>query len=201
MATPPPLTISGASKFLAYTHIYKQQDYNWHPFVPIGMEALVHNKPHKCCTYAKHCTKAFVLGTSTKHYPCWKFWTPATRATCISGAVFFKHKYLTNSTVMPEDQVIAAAAHLTDTFQGIGSRPLHNSTLQALSNLCDVFHGATKATNTPLLASDTYPRQAAHLPSHDSPPTPDLRDHSLSPTPSLRTPPSQTPIWIALNWK
>jgi hypothetical protein len=32
------------------------------------MEALVHDKPHKRCTYAKHCTKAFVLGTSTEHY-------------------------------------------------------------------------------------------------------------------------------------
>ena len=52
----------------AYTHVYKQHDYNRHPFVPIGKEALVHDKPHKHCTYAKHCTKAFVLGTSTKHY-------------------------------------------------------------------------------------------------------------------------------------
>jgi len=52
----------------AYAHVYKQHDYNRHPFVPIGKEALVHDKPHKHCTYAKHCTKAFVLGTSTKHY-------------------------------------------------------------------------------------------------------------------------------------
>ncbi len=52
---------------LAYAHVYEHHDYNWHPFVPIGMEALVHDKPHKCCTYAEHCTKAFVLVTFTKH--------------------------------------------------------------------------------------------------------------------------------------
>ena len=52
----------------AYAHVYEQHHYNRHSFVPIGMEALVHDKPHKHCTYAKHCTKAFVLGTSTKHY-------------------------------------------------------------------------------------------------------------------------------------
>jgi hypothetical protein len=52
----------------AYAHVYKQHDFNRHPFVPIGMEALVHDKPHKHRTYAKHCTKVFVLGTSTKHY-------------------------------------------------------------------------------------------------------------------------------------
>ncbi len=57
----------------AYAHVYKHHDYNRHPFFPIGMEALVHDKPHKCRTYAEHCTKAFVLGMSTKHYRCWKF--------------------------------------------------------------------------------------------------------------------------------
>jgi hypothetical protein len=30
-----------------YAHVYGHHDYNKHPFVPIGMEALVHNKPHK----------------------------------------------------------------------------------------------------------------------------------------------------------
>ncbi len=60
----------------AYAHIYEQQDYNHHPFVFIGMEALVQDKPHKRCIYAEHCTKAFVLGTSIEHYRCWQFWTP-----------------------------------------------------------------------------------------------------------------------------
>ncbi len=32
----------------AYVHVYGHHDYNKHPFVPIGMEALVHGKPHKC---------------------------------------------------------------------------------------------------------------------------------------------------------
>jgi hypothetical protein len=53
---------------LVYAHIYKHHDYNKHPFIPINMEALVHDKPHKRRTYAEHCTKTFVLGTSTKHY-------------------------------------------------------------------------------------------------------------------------------------
>ncbi len=47
---------------LAYPHVYGHHDYNRHLFIPIGIEALVHDKPHKCHTYAKHCKKAFVLG-------------------------------------------------------------------------------------------------------------------------------------------
>ncbi len=45
----------------AYAHVYGRHGYNKHPFVPIGMEALVHNKSHKCCTYAEHCKKRLSL--------------------------------------------------------------------------------------------------------------------------------------------
>jgi hypothetical protein len=65
----------------AYAHVYGHHDYNRHPFIPIGMEALVHDKPHKRRTYAEHCMKAFVLGTSPDHYQCWKFWSTTMRAT------------------------------------------------------------------------------------------------------------------------
>ncbi len=52
----------------AYVHVYEQNNYNKHPFVPIGMEAMVYDKPHKRQTFAEYCSKAFVLGTSTEHY-------------------------------------------------------------------------------------------------------------------------------------
>jgi hypothetical protein len=108
----------------AYAHLYGNHNYNKHPFVPIGMEALVHNKPHKHHPYAEHCKKAFVLGMSTKHYQCWKFCLTATQATQILGATFFKHKYLTNALVTPEDLVIAMAENL--------ARALKTSILQHL---------------------------------------------------------------------
>jgi hypothetical protein len=97
----------------AYAHLYGQHNYNKHPFVPIGMEALVHDKPQMRRTYAEHPRKAFVLGTSIEHYRCWKFWSIDTRSTWVSGAAFFKHKYITNPAVSPEDLVIAAAANLS----------------------------------------------------------------------------------------
>jgi hypothetical protein len=62
----------------AYAQVYGHHNYNKHPFVPIKMETLVHNKSHKRQTYAEHCKKVFVLGTSTEHYQCWKFWSTAT---------------------------------------------------------------------------------------------------------------------------
>jgi hypothetical protein len=97
---------------LAYAHVYGHHDYNCHPFIPIGMEALVNNQHHKYCLFAQHFRKAFVLGTSTKHYRCWKFWLVTMSEIHISDAAFFKHKYLTNPMVTPEDRVIKAVGAL-----------------------------------------------------------------------------------------
>ncbi len=41
-----------------------------------------------------------------------EFWLVTTHATPILGAAFFKHKYLTNPAVTPEDRVIEAAGAL-----------------------------------------------------------------------------------------
>eukprot|EP00804_Cyclotella_cryptica_P002823 CCRYP_009357-RB/>CCRYP_009357-RB protein AED:0.24 eAED:0.24 QI:0/0/0/1/0/0/2/0/561 len=97
----------------SHTHLYGHHDYNAHPFVPLGMEALVHDKPHRHKSFAQHCTKGYVIGTSYEHYRCWKVWTPTSCTTRISATVFFKHKYITNPTVTPADAVIAAAANLS----------------------------------------------------------------------------------------
>ncbi|KAL7475165.1 hypothetical protein ACHAW6_005726, partial [Cyclotella cf. meneghiniana] len=60
----------------SHTHLYGHHDYNTNPFVPLGMEALVHDKPHRRKSFAQHCTKGYVIGTSYEHYRCWKVWTP-----------------------------------------------------------------------------------------------------------------------------
>eukprot|EP00804_Cyclotella_cryptica_P028250 CCRYP_014606-RA/>CCRYP_014606-RA protein AED:0.44 eAED:0.44 QI:0/-1/0/1/-1/1/1/0/272 len=91
--------------------------YNALPFVPLGMEALVHNKPTRCKTYAQHCSKGWVIGTSTEHYRCWKIWSTATHTTRIAATVFFKHKYLTNPSISPADALIAAVANLAHIIQ------------------------------------------------------------------------------------
>jgi hypothetical protein len=154
----------------AYVHIYGHHDYKEHPFVPIGMEALVHDKQHKCQTYAEHCKKAFVLGTSTKHYQHWKFWSTATRATCILGAAFFKHKYLTNPSVTPKDLVITAAENLTQAFETSIPQHLQVSTIQALKDLSEVFTDAShKYSNDPTIHTPDTPPSHPHQEPTESP--------------------------------
>ena len=168
----------------AYAHLYGQHDYNKHPFVPIGMEALVHDKPQMRQTYAEHCRKAFVLGTSIEHYRCWKFWSIDTRSTRVSGAAFFKHKYITNPAVSPEDLVIAAAANLSRALATNMPQQLQQSSLQALADLQDVFsRAANKYNDDPTM----HHIPGANIPT--APRRPHLENQLESPPGTPATPP------------
>ena len=100
-----------------YAHVYQgQHNYSKHPFFPIGMEAMVHNKPHKRRTFVQHYKKGYVLGTSFEHYQCQMIWMTLSHARRTSGAVWFKHKYLTNPPVTPVDHITAAIGGLAKTL-------------------------------------------------------------------------------------
>ena len=47
----------------AFAYLYGPHNYNAQPFVPIGMEAMIHDKPSRRKTFAQHCSKGFVIGS------------------------------------------------------------------------------------------------------------------------------------------
>jgi hypothetical protein len=57
------------------------------------------------------------------------FWSTSTRATWISGVMFFKHKYITNPSVTPEDSVIAVAQALAQALNNRLLPHIHTSTM------------------------------------------------------------------------
>jgi hypothetical protein len=154
---------------------------------------MVHDKPHKHQTFAEHCSKAFVLGTSTEHYRCWKFWTVSMPATRVSGTAFFKHKYLTNPSVTPEDQIIAAAARLTDAIQGTIITNMRTSTLKSLSNLQSIFHDAAKGYDTHQSKAEVPIMRAVQHHAPVSPQTPDNNTPMKSLCAPSRVHPNITP--------
>jgi hypothetical protein len=123
-----------------------------------------------------------------------------TRATRISGIAFFKHKYLTNPAVTPEDRVIEAAGVLAQTLDNQMPPHMCKSTIQALSNLQKKIQQATINYNVdpathvtpaapPRVPLDTLPEPASPATSsrvHDIPTTPvvpaqlDFLEDSLS---------------------
>ena len=137
-------------KVCTYTHLYGPHDYNALPFVPIGIESMVHDKPKNRKTYAQHCSKGWTLGTSPEHYRCWQIWMQDTRATRISGTVFFKHKYLTNPTVSPEDAIIAATNNLSTTLaQNHAAQHKNQQSFDELKRMATIITSNFKQANLP----------------------------------------------------
>ena len=112
-----------------------QHNYSKHPFVPIGMEAMVHEKPHKRRMFAQHCKKGCVLGTSFEHYQCQTVWMVDSHNWRTSGAVWFKHKYLTHPSVTPADRITAAIGGLAKTLTTGVPPQLRDDTLDKLKRL------------------------------------------------------------------
>ena len=134
-------------KISAFAYLYGPHNYNAQPFVPIGMEAMIHDKPSRQKTFAQHCSKGFVLGSSPEHYQCWNLWTTSTKATRVSGTVFFKHNYITNPETTPTDAIIAAANRMTETLRNHTPINMCEDDLEALRLLETIFTRAA-ATNT-----------------------------------------------------
>ena len=134
-------------KVSTYTQLYGPHNYNAKPFVPIGMEAMVHDKPNKRKTFAQHCSKGYVLGTSMEHYRCWEMWSPKTRSTRISETVFFKHKYITNPTATPTDVIIAATNRMAEALKNHKPNNMCETSVQALARLESLVNNATLTNN------------------------------------------------------
>ena len=147
-----------------HTALYGAHNYNQTPFVPIGCESFAHDKPGRRKSFAQHCTKGWVLGTSPEHYRAWIHWSPKSRSTRVSATMFFKHKYISNPTVTPADTIVAATTNLANAINA-------NMPKQARDNL--KLHGLTRLQQ--ILARAT---QFAK-PSNEDPEPPELIHENL----------------------
>ncbi len=122
---------------------------------------LVYVKPHKQGTYAQHCNKGYVISTTFEHYQCQKVWMKDTHATRVSGAVWFKHKYLTNPSITPEDQIVAAIGGLAKILTTGVPPQLRNDTVDKLHKLQEILEPRTDGNNE---REVTAPMQQAPIP-------------------------------------
>ena len=121
----------------AYAHLYGQHDYNAHPLTPIGVKVEMHVMPDVRRTYNPHSVSGYCLGTSLKHYRCYRIWTSDTRCVRVGNTVFFKHKYLTMPTITNADSLLQAASNMTTALQGGVAQSLE--TTDAIKALMEIF--------------------------------------------------------------
>ena len=133
---------------------------------------MIHDKPNKQRTFAQNCSKGCVIGTATEHYRFWNLWNTSTKALGVLGTVFFKHKYITNPSVAPEDTVISAENRMTDALKMHHPHNMCEYDIHALHRLEQTFKQA--AYNTKEVELKTTPMR----------PTPRVAAPQQSATPS-----------------
>ena len=101
----------------AYAYMHGQFDFNVTPLAPLGCPVQLYLKPHRRKSWAKHAADGWYLGVSLKHYRCHRVWNKETQAERISDTVFFKHKYITQPTLTPEDLLLKAIQDLRHVLQ------------------------------------------------------------------------------------
>jgi hypothetical protein len=88
-------------------------DYNRMPLAPLGCACQFHTKPGKRKTWGEHSSEGWYIGTSPEHYRTHIVLVKATKHLRISDTMYFKHKYITQPTIIPEDRIVNAYQELT----------------------------------------------------------------------------------------
>ena len=87
-------------------------------FAPLDCLVQVQKKPDRKGNWDPHSIAGWHLRTSVDHHQMLTFYAKARRAERVSDAIFFKHKYLNQPTVSPEDAVVSAAHQLMVVLKG-----------------------------------------------------------------------------------
>ncbi len=101
----------------AYQYVHGAFDYNRMPLGPMGCAVQVHKSYERRGTWADNAIDGWYLQSSPKHYRCHIVYVKNTRSKRVSDTVHFKHKYITQPTLTPEDTIVKAIDDLTHTLK------------------------------------------------------------------------------------
>jgi hypothetical protein len=101
----------------AYQYVNGPFDYNKMPLAPLGCKVQMHESTNRRKTWDPRALHGWYLGTSPEHYRCHIIFCQKTRSERISDTVFFQHRYITQPTVTPEDQIVKAIGDLTSALR------------------------------------------------------------------------------------
>jgi hypothetical protein len=97
-----------------------------------------HIKPNRRKSWGEHASDGWYIKTSPDHYRCHWIFMKATRAKQTSNTVFFKHKYITQPTMMTDNLVIKAIHDLTNTIKG-NKDPRNDAESEAITTLANAL--------------------------------------------------------------
>ncbi len=131
----------------AYQYVHGNFDYNKMPLAPMGCVVQLYESINRRETWADNSTDGWYLGTSNKHYRCHIIYVKKTRSKRISDTVFFKHRYITQPTLMQADIIVKAIDDLTYALKG-RKNVKSNAQIEALEKIDELLNNIPKKIST-----------------------------------------------------
>jgi hypothetical protein len=97
----------------AYQYVNAPFDYNRMPLATMGCAVQIHGSSERRGTWAANLSDGWYLRTSAEHYRCHVIYAKNTLCKRITDTVNFKHKYITEPTLTPENTIVKALNDLT----------------------------------------------------------------------------------------
>ena len=107
-----------AQKVSSHVYLHGDFDYNDMPLAPLGCTVQLYAKPHRRNLWEEHSTNGYYIGSYNEYYSCHNIWLAETKAEIVKGNVFFKHNYITQSTLTPDYFIIKALHNFNHATKG-----------------------------------------------------------------------------------
>ena len=127
--------------------MYGQHNFIKMPLAPLGCAVLIHNKPTTRKTRENHASEGYYIKTSREHYRCYKIWMMKTRSIQVADTIFFKHQFITMSTVSKADTIVVVANKLTQVLREKTESNIGVTEQQQLKQLVEAFQKVAKTLN------------------------------------------------------
>ena len=127
--------------------MYGQHNFIKMPLAPLGCAVLIHNKPTTRKTRENHASEGYYIKTSREHYRCYKIWMMKTRSIQVADTIFFKHQFITMSTVSKADTIVVVANKLTQVIREKTESNIGATEQQQLKQLVEAFQKVAKTLN------------------------------------------------------
>jgi hypothetical protein len=92
----------------AYQYVNRAFNYNKMPLAPMGCAVQIHEHSERRGSWAANAVDRWYLQTTPEYYQCHIIYLKNTRSERVSDTVHFKHKYIVQPTLMPEDTIVKA---------------------------------------------------------------------------------------------
>ena len=181
-------------KLSAWAQVHGLFNYNDHPLVPPGTQAVVHEQPANRRTFGAHGIDGWYIGPALEAYRCHRVWCVPTRSPRTSETVEFFPKHVPLPLTTPTDQLIASLdamiAALKDTSPGSLLPALNPSTLATINQFHSCITNLLQPTPPPAAPVSPEPVDPPTVPTIPTAPASPLRVPAVldttAPAPPLR---------------